>query len=103
MKNTRNEFTFTFDDFITKNINMEKNIKNILEELYLVDPSLREKEEELKKIIEAMLKVKPNIKIDENFKESLKGKIFEKITSKKIENYNSKGKTSLFQIFSYIF
>jgi hypothetical protein len=103
MKNTRNEFAFTFDNFITKNINMEKNVKNILEELYLIDPSLREKEDELKKIIKTMMEIKPNVEIDEKFKENLRNKVFEKITSKKIENYNSKGKTNLFQIFSYIF
>jgi glycine cleavage system protein P-like pyridoxal-binding family len=82
---------------------MEKNIQNILEELYLIDPTLREREKELKKIIHTMLEVRPNVEIDENFKENLKNKVFEKITSKKIENYNSKGKTSLFQIFSYTF
>lgn len=38
---------------------MENNIKNILDELYVLDPNLREKEENLIKIIAEMIILKP--------------------------------------------
>jgi len=54
---------------------MNKNIKEILEELYIMDPSLKEKEKQLEKIISKMLMIKPDVKIDENFKKELRKKI----------------------------
>ncbi len=82
---------------------MEKNIENILKELYQIDESLKEKEQELIKIINAMLRLKPNIKIDENFKNELKKQISEKITSEKLKNYRKSNKPNFWQILTYIF
>lgn len=82
---------------------MEKNIKNILSELYEIDESLKDKEEELIKIIKTMINLRPNIKIDENFKSQLRTQISEKITSEKLKNYQTSQKPNLWQIFAYIF
>jgi hypothetical protein len=82
---------------------MEKNIKKILEELYEIDGSLKEKENDLVKIINSMLNLKPNIKIDENFKEDLRNIIERKIRTKKLESYEKPNKLTFFQMFSYIF
>jgi hypothetical protein len=54
---------------------MNKEINEILNELYEIDSNLKEKETELKKIITKMLEYKPNVKIDENYKTELKQKV----------------------------
>jgi len=43
------------------------NIEKILNELYIIDPSFKSQEGEIKNIIQELLKSKPEIKIDENF------------------------------------
>jgi hypothetical protein len=58
---------------------MDSKIKKILNELYELDGSLKEKEVELLKIIEKMLATKPNIKIDEDFKNNLKIQIIKEL------------------------
>jgi hypothetical protein len=50
-----------------------------------------------------MLLLKPNIKIDADFKMALQERISEKITSQKLENYLSSRKMNIWQIVSYIF
>lgn len=82
---------------------MENDIEKILQELYQIDENLKQKETELIKIIDTMLSIKPNIKIDENFKYSLKEKIQEKITSEKLQNFQKAQKNNLWNIFTYIF
>jgi len=82
---------------------MGKDVEKILQELYQIDESLKQKENELTKIIQNMLLLKPNIKMDENFKLALKERISEKITSEKLQNYMSRRKLNIWQIFSYIF
>lgn len=83
---------------------MKNEIQNILQELYGSDKNLIEKEEELIKIINSMIDLKPNIKIDENFKEELRQKIAKEISIKKIRNMQETwNKASLFQILSYVF
>ena len=82
---------------------MDKDIKNILNELYEIDSSLKDKEKELVKIIQKMIEIRPNVKIDEDFKEQLRNTIIEKITSQKLENYKNGNKLNLFHIFAYIF
>jgi hypothetical protein len=84
-------------------MNMEKNIKKILEELYSIEPTLREKEGELIKIVKLMIQAKPNIEINEDFKNNLRNQLLENIKLKKIQNYNNRGRTNFFHIFSYIF
>lgn len=82
---------------------MEKNIKNILSELYEIDESLKDKEEELIKIIKTMINLRPNIKIDEDFKSELRAQISEKITSEKLKNYEKSTKPNMWQILTYVF
>lgn len=54
---------------------MSVNINDILEELYALDPDLRQKESEIQKIIERMIKNRPEIQIDESFRNELRHKI----------------------------
>lgn len=82
---------------------MGKDIEKILQELYQIDENLKQKESELTKIIQNMLLLKPNIKIDADFKMALQERISEKITSQKLENYLSNRKLNIWQIVSYIF
>jgi inhibitor of cysteine peptidase len=51
------------------------NIEKILNELYLIDPSLKEREGEIRKIIESLLASKPEITIDDNFIGQLRGRL----------------------------
>lgn len=51
---------------------MDSQLQNLLDELYSVDPALRSKEKELKEIISVLLKSKPNIVLDEVFRERLR-------------------------------
>lgn len=81
---------------------MEKDIEKILQELYEVDSSLKEKEKELRKIIHTMLNLKPNVKIDETFKSTLRENISKKIVSEKLKNYSSQ-KQNIWHFFAYIF
>jgi len=53
---------------------MQPNIQTLLEELYLLEPSLREKEDQIVRIIENMQKNRPNIVINEEFKNELRAK-----------------------------
>jgi hypothetical protein len=54
---------------------MDNKIKEILEDLYKIDGSLKEHAGELEKTVEAILKSRPNISIDEKFKKELYRKI----------------------------
>lgn len=54
---------------------MSPNVKTLLEELYLLEPSLREKEDQIVRIIENMQKNRPNIVINEEFKNELRAKL----------------------------
>jgi hypothetical protein len=60
---------------------MKPEIKEILEELYELDNSLKKKESELVNIISKMIESKPNIAIDSNFKAELKSKILSQINN----------------------
>ena len=80
---------------------MENNIKNILDELYKIDPNLREKEENLIKIIAEMIILKPNIKVNQNFKNELREKLYSQIVTKKYQITNNK--PNIWQILTYIF
>lgn len=61
---------------------MEKKVKNIINELLALEPSLKGKEDELKKVIEAMIYIKPNIDLSPDFRDSLKKKLEAQISSK---------------------
>lgn len=58
---------------------MSPHVKSLLEELYLLEPSLKEKEDAIIRIIETMLAHKPEITIDETFRLKLREKIIEEI------------------------
>ena len=55
-----------------------KNAEEILNELYSIEPSLRDKEDEVKKIIQTLLESRPEITIDENFINQLRERLLEK-------------------------
>ncbi|MDD5072058.1 MAG: hypothetical protein PHQ42_04995, partial [Patescibacteria group bacterium] len=76
---------------------MKKNIKQILNDIYLIDPSLKSKEGVLVRIIQDLLTVRPQGKIDEKFVNNLRLKLNEersKLTELKQANKN------MFKIFS---
>ncbi len=62
---------------------MEQHILDILNDLYELDPELKEKEDELKKIIKELLSSKPVVEIDEEFKNNLKNELIKKLKRKK--------------------
>ncbi len=83
---------------------MKKQIESILEELYGSDSELKNREEELIEIIDSMINLKPNVKIDESFKQELREKIAKEISVKKMQVFqNERNKPSILQIFSYVF
>lgn len=61
---------------------MKPEIKEILSELYELDGSLKQKEDELVSIISKMIDSKPNVAIDSVFKDELKSKILSQISNK---------------------
>ena len=58
-------------------------VRDILNDIYTIDPSLREKENDLIKIIKGLLELKPDVKIDDSFKNSLRNQILEKARERK--------------------
>lgn len=79
---------------------MNKNLDKILQEIYEMNPSLKENKD-LSKLVENMLLLKPNIKVDENLKNELKNKLNKKIFE--LWNYEESQKATLPQILKYIF
>lgn len=61
----------------------DKKIKIILEDLYAIDRDFRAYENELKKIIERLLMIKPDVEFDNEFREKLRIELFNKITETK--------------------
>ncbi len=61
---------------------MKKEIKEILDELYNLDSSLKEKESDLIEIISRMIDYKPDVKIDKQFKKELKEKVLLELEKK---------------------
>jgi hypothetical protein len=59
--------------------NQNEKIKDILDDLYEIDPVLEHYEEEIKKTIKELLKSKPDIKIDQKFVSELREKIIRKV------------------------
>lgn len=64
---------------------MNAQIKEILEELYLLDSSLKNSEIELVRIISKMIDSKPDTHFSESFKMELKNKIIKQINESKIK------------------
>jgi len=67
---------------------MEDKIRKILDELYMIDESFKEKEIELSKIIEKLLRDRPDIKIDKSFVENLRSELLSKHATKNSFNFN---------------
>ena len=58
-------------------------VKDILNDIYKIDPSLKERENDLIKIIKGLLELKPDVKIDDSFKNSLRNQVLEKARERK--------------------
>lgn len=54
---------------------MENNIKQILNDIYLIDPSLKSREDDLIAIVQDLLMAKPDEKINEDFVNNLRSKL----------------------------
>ena len=54
---------------------MSSNTQKILEELYHLDPTLREKQKSIRNIIEKMQENRPEIKVSDQFRSELKSRI----------------------------
>src|SRR3989344_1631258 len=52
-----------------------QNIETILEEIYKIEPALKNREGELIKIINSLIELKPEVKIDEDFIINLKSRL----------------------------
>ncbi len=63
---------------------MKTNVKKILDELYVLDPGLKNKEVQLLKILNEMVANKPDIHMDAAFKEELHQKIMTEIAHEKM-------------------
>lgn len=73
-----------------------KNIEQILKDLYLLDPELKEHEAEIKKIVTKLLESQPDIKLDQKFALALKKELKTKVKSMK------KTQTNFLQNISYV-
>jgi hypothetical protein len=65
---------------------MNKQIKQILNDLYELDPALEKRERELTGIINKLIASRPDVKMDAAFKEQLRKTIMEKTKNKKQED-----------------
>lgn len=68
---------------------MNENIKNILEDIYSIDDSLRKHEKDLIKIIKTLLAAKPQAKYDEAFRQELRAELLDKFAE--LEEKQNKG------------
>lgn len=58
-------------------------MKQLLEELYKIEPELREKEGQIEEIVAQMLVHKPITKVSENFKKVLKNRLISEMALRK--------------------
>lgn len=79
---------------------MNQNMKHLLEELYTIEPELREKEESLEKIVAHMIELKPEVHVPEHFKRKLERRIIGGISPEKERRVYKKNK--YFRFFWYI-
>ncbi len=78
---------------------MNKITTQILEELYTSEPSLREKDEYIQKIVAQMMDRKPEVTISENFKKVLKNRLISEMSREKEQKTVKKNR--FFRIFWY--
>ena len=76
-----------------------QKIKEILEELYLIDESLKEYQVELEKIIEKLLAAKPDVEINEEFKQKLRRELLARI--EEIKGQESVSPNKFMNIFNF--
>jgi hypothetical protein len=65
--------------------NKNNQIKQILEEIYLLDPSLKKQEENLENLLKNLISSKPEVEIDTQFKEELKQELLQQAKQIKTE------------------
>jgi len=68
---------------------MDKNIKQILNELYQIDPTLKDQEEKLIKVIDELIKAKPEVEIDQVFLQKLRNELNQKATNLSVKKPTS--------------
>jgi len=78
--------------------NKNEKITQILNELYELDASLKNYDKELKKIINHILKTKPETKFDEKFKQTLRREIMNRIQEIKEKKAKKLRLTSIFSL-----
>ncbi|MFW0837510.1 MAG: hypothetical protein ACKKL5_00740 [Candidatus Komeilibacteria bacterium] len=61
---------------------MTDNIKNILEDLYIIDDKLRQYEKQLIPIVKELLAAKPQLVADKEWQENLRGQLWERLQNK---------------------
>jgi hypothetical protein len=66
---------------------MESIVKDLLEELYLVEPNLKKQEKKLENIVSLMVQNIPKSEMNSEFKKELKKEILYKIHSKQSKYY----------------
>jgi len=81
---------------------MEKNIKQILKDLYQIDPTLKTKEQDLIKIINKFLSSRPDTKLDNVFVKKLKQEILGEFSSVRYSVWDNILNTMSYNKFSYI-
>lgn len=77
-------------------------MKQLLDELYQIEPNLREKETELEKVVAYMTTAKPDISPPDNFKKILKNRLESIINTSKPDGA-IRTRNTYFRIFLYIF
>ncbi|MDP1689029.1 MAG: beta-propeller domain-containing protein [bacterium] len=65
-----------------------KNIELILEEIYKVDPLLKDRDTEVRKLVAALLETKPEVQIDEVFITNLKNNLRAEMKPQKAQLFN---------------
>lgn len=66
---------------------MESIVKDLLEELYIVEPNLKKQEKKLENIVSLMIQNIPKSEMNSEFKKELKQEILYKIHSKQNNYY----------------
>jgi hypothetical protein len=66
---------------------MESIVKDLLEELYILEPNLRKQEKKLENIVSLMIKNVPKAEMNSEFKNKLRNEILTKINAKKNTYY----------------
>lgn len=73
---------------------MNSLIQEILQDLYKLDPTIMEKQEQIVPIIEKLIELKPEIQIDDEFKLNLKNQLLEKIRNNELSSIDTTTITS---------